>query len=91
MDTAAFEAALNADGYGEIEKKTVAPNVTNSAHAHPFAVRLMLLSGELTVISNGSARTCRSGYTFALEAGCEHVEQYGPEGATYLVGRKRAR
>ena len=88
MDTSAFEAALKADGFGEIEKKTVAPNVVNSVHSHPFAVRLLVLSGELTVTANGSAHTCRSGDTFAMEPGCEHFEKYGAEGAVYLVGRK---
>ena len=88
MDTSAFEAALKADGFGEIERKTVAPNVVNSVHTHPFAVRLLVLSGELTVTANGSAHTCWSGDTFAMEPGCEHFEQYGAEGAVYLVGRK---
>jgi len=91
MDTSAFEAALKADGFGEIETKTVAPNVLNSAHAHPFSVRLLILSGEMTVSANGATRTCRAGDTFALDAGCEHLEQFGPEGAVYLVGRKRSR
>ncbi len=91
MDTSAFETALKADGYGEIEKKTVAPNVVNSAHTHPFAVRIMVLSGEMTVTANGAARTCRAGDTFAMDPGCEHFEQYGAEGAVYLVGRKHSR
>jgi len=88
MDTSAFEAALKADGYTEIEKKTVAPNVLNKAHAHPFAVRLLVLSGEMSVTANGTMHTCRPGDTFAMEPGCEHIEQYGAEGADYLVGRK---
>ena len=88
MDTSAFEAALKADGYSEIEKKTVAPNVVNQRHTHPFAVRLLVLSGELTVTANGTVHTCRSGDTFAMDPGCEHFEQYGAEGAVYLVGRK---
>lgn len=88
MDTSAFEAALKADGFAEIERKTVAPNVVNSVHTHPFAVRLLVLSGEMTVTANGSAHTCRSGDTFAMEPGCEHFEQYGVDGAVYLVGRK---
>ncbi|MEI8257878.1 MAG: cupin domain-containing protein [Deltaproteobacteria bacterium] len=89
MDTSAFEAALKADGFGEIETKSVAPNIVNSAHAHPFAVRFLVLSGEITVSANGAARTCRTGDTFSMDAGCEHVERLGPEGVTYLVGRKR--
>lgn len=91
MDTAAFEAALKADGYTDIEKKTVAPNVANPVHAHAFGVRLLLLSGELTVTANGRAQTCRAGDSFDLEPGCQHAEQYGPEGAVYVVGRKHHR
>jgi quercetin dioxygenase-like cupin family protein len=88
MDTSAFEAALRADGFGDIEKKTVAPNVVNPVHTHPFAVRILVLSGEMTVTANGSAHTCRMGDAFAMEPGCEHFEQYGAEGTVYLVGRK---
>jgi quercetin dioxygenase-like cupin family protein len=90
MDVSAFETAIKADGYDAIEKKTVAPNIVNSAHTHPFAVRLLVLSGELTVTTNGSAHTCRAGDSFALEPGCEHFEQYGAEGCTYLVARKHS-
>jgi len=88
MDRSAFEAALKADGFGDIEQKTVAPNVANPVHTHPFAVRILVLSGEMTVTANGSAHTCRTGDTFAMEPGCEHFEQYGAEGSVYLVGRK---
>ena len=91
MDTSAFEAALKADGFGDIEKKAVAPNVLNPVHTHPFAVRILVLSGEMTVTANGAAHTCRSGETFAMEPGCEHFEQYGAEGSVYLVGRKHNR
>lgn len=51
----------------------------------------MVLSGEMTVTANGSAHTCRAGDTFAMDPGCEHFEQYGAEGAVYLVGRKHSR
>ncbi len=91
MDTAAFEAALKADGYTDIEKKTVGPGVVNPVHAHAFGVRFLVLSGEMTVTANGSAHTCRAGDTFAMEPGCEHSEQYGPAGMVYLVGRKHHR
>jgi quercetin dioxygenase-like cupin family protein len=89
METAAFEASLKAEGYSEIERKTVAPNVVNSVHTHPFAVRILVLSGEMSVTVDGAKHTCHSGDTFAMAPGCEHFEQYGPEGSVYLVGRKR--
>jgi hypothetical protein len=39
----------------------------------------------------GEYHTCPTfgpGEIFAMAAGCEHTEWFGPEGATYLVGRK---
>ena len=89
MDASAFEAALKADGFGEIERKTAAANVVNKAHTHPFDVRLMVLEGEMTVTAEGVPHTCRSGDTFAMQAGCQHFESYGPEGSTYIAGRKQ--
>jgi hypothetical protein len=32
----------------------------------------------------------RTGDVFTLEAHRPHTERYGPQGASYLVGRKRA-
>jgi hypothetical protein len=37
---------------------------------------------------DGGSVTCKVGDTFKLDAGREHSENYGPEGATYLVGRR---
>ena len=77
MDASAFEAALKADGFGDIEKKTVAPDVVNPVHTHPFAVRILVLSGEMTVTANGSAHTCRAGTRLPTwNRSCEHFEQY---------------
>jgi len=90
MDTSAFEAALKADGFAQVEKKSVAANVVNSAHTHPFDVRILVLEGEMTVTTEGVPHTCRSGDTFAMSAGCEHFESYGPDGSTYIVGRKHS-
>ena len=89
MDESAFEAALKADGFAEIEKKSVAADIVNSAHAHPFDVRLMVLEGEMTVTRDGVPHTCRPGDTFDMQAGCQHFESYGPQGSVYMVGRKR--
>lgn len=90
MDTAAFESALRADGYTDIETKTVAPNVANSVHAHDYSVRILMLEGELTVNCDGVPQTCRAGDTIAVEAGRTHTELYGPKGGVLLVGRKHA-
>ncbi len=87
MDTSAFEAELRRDGYQEILTRSVKPGPT-PVHTHPFDAYAMVLAGEMTVTWDGGSVTCKVGDTFKLEAGREHSETYGPEGTTFLVGRR---
>jgi quercetin dioxygenase-like cupin family protein len=88
MDTTASETHWKQAGYRDIDTRTALPNVSRQPHAHPFDARVLMLAGELTVMSEGQSRTYRTGETFEMAAGCLHSEQYGPEGATLLIGRK---
>jgi hypothetical protein len=45
-------------------------------------VRALVLAGDITLTYEGRSRTFRSGEVFETTAGCEHHEQYGPDGAT---------
>jgi quercetin dioxygenase-like cupin family protein len=89
MNTETFEAALRRDGFAEIETKSVDANKHVPAHSHAFDVRALVLDGEITLTYEGTARTYRPGDTFTMAAGCEHVEDLGPAGVTYLVGRRK--
>lgn len=88
MDTAEFETRLKADGYTEIETKTVAPRPANDAHGHSYAVRGLVLDGIFTVVRDGAATSYRAGDVFAVPADCVHSEEIGAEGARILVGRR---
>ena len=88
MNPKEFEAGLQRDGYRDIETKTVASSVASKPHAHEFSVRALVLAGDVTLTYEGRSRTFRDGEIFEMAAGCEHSEQYGPDGATVLVGRK---
>jgi quercetin dioxygenase-like cupin family protein len=88
MDRNAFDAQLKADGYTEIETKTLAPRPANEGHGHPYAVRGLVLAGVFTVIRDGKPTAYRPGQTFAVAAGIAHSEEVGTEGAQILVGRK---
>ncbi len=90
MDLTAFKAALQQDGYTEIDTRKMEPNLYNAPHSHPFHVRAQMTSGELTLSWEGQQRTFRAGEVFTMTAGCEHTEWFGPEGAEYVVGRKPA-
>jgi quercetin dioxygenase-like cupin family protein len=88
MDATEFEGSLKQAGFQEIETKKVAANTATQPHSHAFSVRALVLAGDITLTSEGQSRTFRTGEVFEMTAGCVHSERYGPDGSTYLVGRK---
>ena len=88
MDSATFERQLAADGYTEIETKTVTPRPANGDHAHHFAARGLVLEGAFTVAVEGVPRCYRAGEVFQVAEGTIHHEMVGPEGARVTTGRK---
>jgi quercetin dioxygenase-like cupin family protein len=83
----AFEAQLKQAGCQEILDRVYAPNEFVALHTHEFAARAIVTAGEVAISCNGVARLYRAGDIFELPAGQPHTEQYGPQGATYRVGR----
>jgi quercetin dioxygenase-like cupin family protein len=88
MNKQEFEARLKAEGYSEIEAKSLQPRPANDEHGHPFAVRGLVVSGAFTVKQGDISRTYRPGEIFSVAAGQDHTEEIGPEGAEVVVGRK---
>ena len=74
-------------GY-EVAMSKATPNKITSPHAHEYDVRALVMSGELTLTTDGTSRTYRTGDIFEMPAGCEHSEQHGPAGSESLVGRR---
>jgi quercetin dioxygenase-like cupin family protein len=87
MDRESFKDALLRAGYEEITINTTPGERHNPEHSHPYDVRVMVLSGSLTLTWRGQIKTFRSGDTFTMERGCPHAESYGLEGAVTLSGR----
>ena len=88
MDHSAFETACKHDGFGAVEEKHGPAGFTSKPHTHPFAVRVLVLTGEFRLSRNDDTEVFHSGASFAMESGCEHAESFGEHGATYLVARK---
>ncbi len=88
MDTTAFAQELTRLGFDEVLTRNWPPNQFVDTHTHPFAVRALVTEGELALTCAGRTCTYRAGDVFTLDAQQPHSEQYGPQGATYLVGRK---
>ncbi len=89
MDTNQFTEELKRDGYADVSTRTQVALLENSPHSHPFDVRALMLTGDLTLTYAGKTEVCRAGDVFTMQAGCEHSEKFGPTGATYLAGRRK--
>ena len=87
MDRASFEAELKREGY-EIVTNTMPPDKLNAEHAHSFDAYLLVTAGTMTIASQGEHHTYNTGETFRMPAGCRPSETAGPEGATYIAGRR---
>lgn len=88
MHREAFLAQLASAGYDEVVTVTRDPDGALALHTHPFEARALILSGEVTIRIGDDAHTYRAGDIFHLAAHTEHSETYGPEGVSYLVGRR---
>ena len=88
MNQDEFVAALKRDGFGEIVTVERQAGGSLDVHTHPFEARALILAGEIRIGVDGILQTYRAGDIFRLSAEEAHSESYGPEGVTYLVGRR---
>ena len=88
MDRAPFEQTLQAQGY-EVSTVRRAAHGRLDVHTHPFEARALILAGEVRIRCEGEEeKLYRPGEIFHLAHGQPHSESYGPEGVSYLVGRR---
>ena len=88
MTKTEFETALEADGFTEIETKTLPPRPANGEHGHHYDVRGLVLDGVFTVIQNHQPVHYSRGEIFFVANGDLHCEEIGAAGAEICVGRK---
>ena len=86
----AFEAQARAQGFDEVLERKWAPDTVVASHTHPFAVRALVVQGEMWLTVDAHVRHLRPGDEFALDRDVPHSESYGGEGATYWAARRNA-
>jgi quercetin dioxygenase-like cupin family protein len=82
----AFESDLRREGF-EVSHGGQQGGFSEDLHAHDFEVRIMVLSGEITLTRDGQPQTYHAGDHCELPAGCQHTAKVGPEGVAYIVGK----
>ncbi len=88
MNKQEFSAQLAREGFETLVEVQRESNGMIDTHSHPFQSKALILAGELRLIVAGKENIYRVGDVFELSNGIEHEEYYGPQGVTYLVGRK---
>ena len=88
MTIEAFKQSLADQGYSEAKSVTYEPGMENEMHTHEFSASLYVLEGAFTLVTEEGAVTHAPGESCQLDAGILHCERAGPEGTTFLVGRK---
>ena len=83
-----FQQSALADGFDEVLQRDWAPDTVIDTHTHPFAVRAVVVDGQMWLSVDGVERELTVGDTFVLDANVPHAERYGPAGASYWVARK---
>ncbi len=91
MDTTDFEtyrSARLAEGFDEVAERAWSADAVAETHSHPFAVKALVVAGEMWLTVGDDTRHLCAGDAFALERSMPHAERYGPSGATYWAARK---
>ena len=87
----AFAAEQRALGCDEVIERNWKPGTTVGTHTHPFAVRALVVQGEMWLTVGEQVRHLRAGELFELAQAEPHAERYGAEGATYWAARSAPR
>jgi hypothetical protein len=88
MEYLNFVNALSSEGFADPVKVCRDANGFLDAHTHPFEAKALILEGEIKIVIAKEEKTYRPGDVFQLAENTSHSEFYGPNGVTYLVGRK---
>ena len=85
-----FEADARAQGFDEVIERRWSPGLVLQTHVHGFALKALVVQGEMWLTCGDATRHLHPGDTFELEPDVPHDERYGAEGATYWVARRNA-
>ena len=83
-----FTAQALAEGFDEVLEREWPALTVLASHTHPFALKALVVRGEMWLTVDKETRHLVAGDTFALERDVPHAERYGQDGAVYWVARR---
>ena len=88
MNEKELENLLKEEGFSGIFVHTDRPGAYYPDHTHNGVTAHIVLEGEITVSSGGTAKTYKPGERFDVPAGAVHSATIGPGGCRYMIGEK---
>jgi PAS domain S-box-containing protein len=90
MTFSEFEAAALAEGFDDVLERRWDANEVLEPHRHPFAVKGLMVQGELWLTRGDETQHLRPGDRFEIARNELHAERYGSEGAIFWIARRHA-
>ena len=90
MSYAAFETTARTEGFDEVLVREWQPGQVLDTHTHPFAVKALVVRGDLWLTQGEHICHLQAGEGFELARDEPHAERYGEQGATFWVARRHA-
>ena len=88
MNTQEFHDELKTNGFEPALAIDRPVGYAMGEHQHPFDACAMITAGDITLVVDGISTCYRAGEVFRLPAGTSHLEAAGPQGVSYLSGRR---
>lgn len=88
MNIQAFHDELKAQGFDNAVAVDRPVGYAMGEHHHPFDACGLITAGDITLVVDGVSSHYRVGDEFRLSAGTPHLEAAGPQGVSYLSGRR---
>lgn len=87
---AQFEAEARSEGFDDVLERVWPPDTALTEHTHPFAVKALMVKGEMWLTVGDDTQHLLPGHPFTVARDQPHAERYGPTGATYWVARRNS-
>ena len=88
MDEDKLARDLKQEGFSHTYVWQDAPNASYPDHTHATETAHIILSGEMTLMTEDGGRTYRAGERCDVPAGTVHSARMGPSGCRYLIGER---
>jgi len=83
-----YETTMHAAGFPDVAVRDYPVETTAPEHIHQFAVKGLVVRGEMWLTVGEQTRHLHVGDSFELAYEQPHAERYGVGGATYWAARR---